>query len=111
MNPEFKIDENNEYAEMWMGTYPTVPSYVLTTGEPLKDVLNKHPERLIGASVMKKFGTKDLTFLPKVLSIEKALPLQVHSNKDMAAKLHNKKSSALYGSQSQAGDRCCPWPL
>lgn len=31
-----------------------------------------------------------MPFLPKILSIAKALPLQIHPNKDLAAKLHAK---------------------
>lgn len=89
-----------------MGTYPTLPSYVLETDENLQDVLDKHPDELIGRNVMKKFGHTKLPYLPKVLSIAKALPLQLHpvcshqfyvrctaddpQNKDLAAKLHAK---------------------
>lgn len=83
---DFKIDDSKDYAEMWMGTYPDLPSYVLSTGEDLQEVLNKNTE-LIGESTLKKFG-KDLPFLPKVLSIAKALPLQCHPNKELSAKLH-----------------------
>lgn len=61
-----------------MGTYPELPSYVLATGEDLQDVINKHSNELFGETVLKKFGHKDLPFLPKVLSIAKALPLQLH---------------------------------
>ena len=38
---------------------------------------------------MTKFGGV-LPFLPKILSIAKALPLQIHPNKDLAAQLHAK---------------------
>lgn len=50
---------------MWMGTYPTSPSYVLSTGENLQDVINANAEKLVGKKVLDKFG-KDLPFLPKV---------------------------------------------
>jgi len=76
-NTDFKIDEDTDYAEMWMGTYPELPSYVLETGENLQDVINDNTSQLIGKTVFQKFG-KDLPFLPKVLSIAKALPLQLH---------------------------------
>ena len=33
---DFKLDENTAYAEMWMGTYPVLPSYVKDTGEDLQ---------------------------------------------------------------------------
>ncbi|KAF2130716.1 mannose-6-phosphate isomeras-like protein [Dothidotthia symphoricarpi CBS 119687] len=87
---DFKIDEKTAYSEMWMGTYPELPSYVLSTGENLQDVLDKHPEELIGSKVVDAFGHTNLPYLPKVLSIAKALPLQLHPNKDLAAKLHKK---------------------
>jgi mannose-6-phosphate isomerase len=61
-----------------MGTYPTLPSYVLATGEDLQKVLDKHPDELIGKAVAEKFNHTMLPYLPKVLSIAKALPLQLH---------------------------------
>ncbi|KKY29175.1 putative mannose-6-phosphate isomerase [Phaeomoniella chlamydospora] len=74
---------------MWMGTYPTTPAYVLSSGELLQDVLNRNKEGLIGETVLSKYGA-DLPFLPKILSIAKALPLQLHPNKDLASQLHKK---------------------
>jgi mannose-6-phosphate isomerase len=73
---------------MWMGTYPVLPSYVKATGEDLQDVLDKYPNELVGEQMIKKFGHTKLPYLPKVLSIAKALPLQVHPNKELSAKLH-----------------------
>lgn len=61
-----------------MGTYPDLPSFVLATGENLQDVIDKYPTELFGETVLREFGNKDLPFLPKVLSIAKALPLQLH---------------------------------
>lgn len=92
---DFKIDENMSYAEMWMGSYPALPSYVASTGEDLQAVLDRHSEDLIGEQVINKFGHTKLPFLPKVLSIAKALPLQIHPNKDMAAKLHKERPNAF----------------
>ncbi|KAH0253809.1 mannose-6-phosphate isomerase, partial [Aureobasidium melanogenum] len=85
---QFKIDDNKSYAEMWMGTYPVLPSYVKSTMEDLQDVIDKNAEQLVGKNVIDKFGHSNLPFLPKVLSIAKALPLQLHPNKELAAKLH-----------------------
>lgn len=87
---DFKIDESKPYGEMWMGTYPTLPSYVLETGEDLQKVLDSN-KYLIGDNVLQKFGHSNIPYLPKVLSIAKALSLQVHPNKDLAARLHAKK--------------------
>jgi len=92
---DFKLDESKPYAEMWMGTYPTLPSKILKTGEDLQQHLNANKEKLIGKPILDKFGA-DLPYLPKILSISKALPLQLHPNKDIAAKLH-KQDPEKYG--------------
>lgn len=86
---DFKLDDNTNYAEMWMGTYPDLPSYVLKTGEKLQDVLDANKDKLIGKTVLDKFGS-DLPFLPKILSIQKALPLQIHPDIELSKKLHAK---------------------
>ena len=91
----FKIDENTPYAEMWMGTYPTLPSYVASTDEPLQAVIDRHASDLLGDAIINRFGHKNLPFLPKILSISKALPLQIHPNKDFAAKMHQQKPDAF----------------
>ena len=83
----FKLEKDQNYAEMWMGTYPELPSYVLNTGENLQDVLNANKEKLIGKQVLDKFGA-DLPFLPKILSIQKALPLQIHPDIELSKQLH-----------------------
>ena len=69
-----------------MGTYPTLPAYILSSGQDLQEYINEHP-KLMGDNVINKFG-KNLPFLPKVLSIAKALTLQVHPGKALAGKLH-----------------------
>jgi len=53
---------------MWMGTYPDLPSFILSTGEDLQKYMDKHAEELIGKTVIDKFGHTDLPFLPKVCS-------------------------------------------
>lgn len=60
---------------MWMGTYPSVPSYVIGTDETLEDYLNKNPN-LVGKNIVDKFGG-GLPFLPKVgyLPLESGLAL------------------------------------
>jgi mannose-6-phosphate isomerase len=62
----------------WMGTYPELPSYVLETGEDLQDVIDKNAKELMGENVIRKFNDTKIPYLPKVLSIAKALPLQLH---------------------------------
>jgi mannose-6-phosphate isomerase len=86
---EFQIKDDESYSEMWFGDYPDYPAQVLKTGELLKDVLDKDREKLLGKKVIDQLGGQ-LPFLPKILSIAKALPLQIHPNKDLAARLHAK---------------------
>ncbi|KAH0831730.1 hypothetical protein AYO21_10708 [Fonsecaea monophora] len=86
-NPDFQFDDSKEYAEMWMGTYPELPSFSLETGQNLEEILKQHKEELVGKHVYEKFGA-DLPFLPKILSIAKALPLQIHPDKKLSEKLH-----------------------
>ncbi|GAB1318015.1 hypothetical protein MFIFM68171_08225 [Madurella fahalii] len=86
-DPSFQIKDDEFYSEMWFGDYPDYPARVLKTGELLKDVLDKNQETLLGKKVIEQFGGQ-LPFLPKILSIAKALPLQIHPNKDLAAQLH-----------------------
>jgi mannose-6-phosphate isomerase len=56
---------------------------VLETGEDLQDVLDKYPDELIGKTVARRFNHTKLPYLPKVLSIAKALPLQLHPVRSM----------------------------
>lgn len=92
---DFQIDESTPYAEMWMGTYPVLPSYVASTGEDLQDVLDRHARELVGEKVLNEFGHSKLPYLPKVLSIAKALPLQLHPDIDLASKLHQERPEAF----------------
>ncbi|KAK0664540.1 RmlC-like cupin domain-containing protein [Cercophora samala] len=90
-DPKFEIKKDEFYSELWFGDYPDFPARVLETGELLQDVLQKHKEELLGKKVIEELGGQ-LPFLPKILSIAKALPLQIHPNKELAAKLHQKDS-------------------
>ncbi|KAI1810651.1 mannose-6-phosphate isomerase [Poronia punctata] len=85
----FKIDPSKTYSEMWFGDYPDFPGRKLDSGEPLADVLQRNKEKLLGKKVIERFDGQ-LPYLPKILSIAKALPLQIHPNKDLATKLHEK---------------------
>ncbi|KXJ89316.1 hexose-6-phosphate isomerase [Microdochium bolleyi] len=83
----FAIDDDEYYSEMWFGDYEDFPARKLDTGETLKEVLARDKDRLLGKKVVEQMDGQ-LPFLPKILSIAKALPLQIHPNKDLAAKLH-----------------------
>ncbi|KAI0314741.1 mannose-6-phosphate isomerase [Amylostereum chailletii] len=83
------VDDDAPYAELWMGTHPSSPSTVASTGAPLASTLAQHPA-LLGPAVASKFDTAsgNLPFLFKVLAIDKALSIQSHPDKPTAEKLH-----------------------
>ncbi|WVQ84630.1 mannose-6-phosphate isomerase [Cryptococcus sp. DSM 104549] len=90
--PNFSIDVDNTYAELWMGTHPTLPSK-LSDSTLLSAHLKAHPE-LIGASVSAEFeDCKDgfLPFLFKVLSIGSEPSIQAHPDKPLARKLFDER--------------------
>lgn len=78
-NSKTTINEEDPYAELWMGTHPSGPSVVSSTGEPLLNYLQKNGDSL-GEAERKAFGT-DLPFLFKALSVAKALSIQAHPDK------------------------------
>ncbi|XP_055330939.1 mannose-6-phosphate isomerase-like [Paramacrobiotus metropolitanus] len=87
-----KIDEGKPYAELWMGTHPKGPCYILlpnNQGHLLGDYLQKN-DYLIGDALSQQFGTDGLPFLFKVLSVDKALSIQIHPDKDEAGVLHRR---------------------
>lgn len=71
-----------------MGDYPVLPAQMLSNGEELHSVIDANKEQLLGQKCIDKFGGV-IPFLPKILSIAKALPLQIHPNKQLSEKLHN----------------------
>ncbi|KAG1686598.1 Mannose-6-phosphate isomerase [Nymphon striatum] len=76
------IDDSSNYAELWMGTHPRGPSVIEGTNETLQEWITSNPECL-GEEIRKHFGNK-LPFLFKILSINKALSIQIHPNKEQA---------------------------
>lgn len=85
-----KVDENEPYAELWMGTHAKVPSLVASTKEDLRKVIGLNPDKYVGNDVITKFGLEDneLPFLFKVLSINKVLSIQAHPDKKLGGRLH-----------------------
>ncbi|KAH0468800.1 hypothetical protein IEQ34_002032 [Dendrobium chrysotoxum] len=97
-NSEQMIEAGKPYAELWMGTHESGPSFVdlgLAEGErlALKSLVEENPS-LLGENVVKRWG-KDLPFLFKVLSVAKALSIQAHPDKELAKLLH-KTQPKLY---------------
>ncbi|GAV89540.1 PMI_typeI domain-containing protein [Cephalotus follicularis] len=90
------------YAEFWMGTHESGPSYLVLQRDgvvnggvhgqcgteivSLKSWILKNPQ-VLGDRVLDKWGC-DLPFLFKVLSVGKALSIQAHPDKDLATTLH-----------------------
>ncbi|XP_004233489.2 mannose-6-phosphate isomerase 1-like [Solanum lycopersicum] len=94
------VDQEKPYAEFWMGTHDSGPSYVVEGTEnglvngkgeghklTLKNWVQNNPN-VLGEKVVKKWGT-NLPFLFKVLSVAKALSIQAHPDKDLASRLHS----------------------
>ncbi|KAL0450012.1 UNVERIFIED_CONTAM: Mannose-6-phosphate isomerase 2 [Sesamum latifolium] len=85
-------DGDEPYAEFWMGTHDSGPSYVAVSVEAnggLKDWIEQNPS-VLGDKVLRKWGP-NLPFLFKVLSVAKALSIQAHPDKDLAAILHKQQ--------------------
>ncbi|EED21527.1 mannose-6-phosphate isomerase, class I [Talaromyces stipitatus ATCC 10500] len=83
---DFSIEEAKPYAELWMGTHPSLPSKDVETQRTLLDLVQDN-QALMGPEVTQRYGGK-LPFLFKVLSINKALSIQAHPNKKLAEQLH-----------------------
>lgn len=74
-----------------LGDHKKGPSKSLKTGTPLRDLITGEPQSYLSKAVQQKFpgtdGAPQLPFLFKVLSFDKALPLQAHPDKSLAEKL------------------------
>ncbi|CAE7032932.1 hypothetical protein PTNB73_04952 [Pyrenophora teres f. teres] len=83
---EFSIEEEKPYAELWMGTHPSLPSKELETQRSLLEIVQEN-QALLSTDIAERYENK-LPFLFKVLSINKALSIQAHPNKKLAEQLH-----------------------
>lgn len=81
-----------------MGTHPSGPSKLLRSGQDLKEFIHQHPD-VLGSAVRDHFGD-DLPFLFKVLAIGKALSIQAHPDKTLAAQLHQDHPEIYKGALS-----------
>ncbi|KAI3712938.1 hypothetical protein L1987_71508 [Smallanthus sonchifolius] len=82
-----QIDEKKHYAEFWMGTHVSGPSFVDGIDDlSLKTWILQNP-RVLGDVVVDKWG-HDLPFLLKVLSVGRSLSIQAHPDKELAGFLH-----------------------
>ncbi|EKM52726.1 uncharacterized protein PHACADRAFT_198773 [Phanerochaete carnosa HHB-10118-sp] len=89
---DFPVELDSPYAEIWMGTHQNGPVHLFD--DPIKslhDVISSNPKIYLGDTLVKKWkGETHVPFLFKVLSIEKALPLQVHPDRALAEELAKK---------------------
>jgi mannose-6-phosphate isomerase len=94
-----KIDENKPYAELWMGTHPSGPSYVTENDKKVKlseyllnQVKEKGADAIFGERVVQAFprteSIGELPFLFKILSVNQALSIQAHPDLVRAKDLH-----------------------
>ncbi|XP_077987833.1 mannose-6-phosphate isomerase-like isoform X2 [Glandiceps talaboti] len=88
----FQLQHDKPYAELWMGTHPSGPSEILCKNieeKTLQEWICRHPDCL-GAKVEERFRGQ-LPYLFKVLSVNKALSIQAHPNKEHAERLHTER--------------------
>ena len=88
LSNELSIESEKPYAELWMGTHPSLPSKDVETRRTLLDMVQDN-QALMSQEISERYGQK-LPFLFKVLSIRKALSIQAHPNKKLAERLHAK---------------------
>lgn len=79
-----KAKKDISYAELWMGAHSSGSSKIKLDGKwiELFEIIQKNSGEILGNS------KKELPFLVKILSAQKALSIQVHPNKKQAQKLH-----------------------
>ncbi|KAJ1651929.1 Mannose-6-phosphate isomerase [Dispira simplex] len=86
-----KVDADQPYAELWMGTHPNGPAMLWNKGHSisLRTYLgtDDQAKTLLHPKVHQAFQG-ELPFLFKVLSIAKALSIQAHPDKALATTLH-----------------------
>ncbi|KAJ6261044.1 hypothetical protein Dda_3709 [Drechslerella dactyloides] len=92
----FKIDEEQQYGEIWMGDHQDGPSRSLKTSVHLRTLIEQSPAAYLNNSIAKKFpgpeNSPQLPFLFKVLSFDKALPLGAHPHKSLAEQLEKERT-------------------
>uniref|UniRef100_A0A182N0A0 mannose-6-phosphate isomerase n=1 Tax=Anopheles dirus TaxID=7168 RepID=A0A182N0A0_9DIPT len=79
------VQDDQPYAELWMGDHVNGPARVKRDGVGLDEAVRADPVGMIGGT---QADDSRLPFLLKVLSIAKALSVQVHPDKTEAERLH-----------------------
>lgn len=80
---------SHPFPQIWFGDHPNGPARTVSTNELLSSLIAANPAAYLTPSVSNRFPNdpQHLPFLFKVLSFNKALPLQAHPDKDLAARL------------------------
>ncbi|KAG8255044.1 hypothetical protein J6590_101945 [Homalodisca vitripennis] len=107
-NPSLQIQDLTPYAELWMGTHPNGPSRLASTGENLHEWIQQNPQ-VLGEPVRQRFGVQ-LPFLFKVLSVNKALSIQVHPSKSFLCLVYEKTEAPFKRFVTFVFSRVGCWP-
>ncbi|KAF9593845.1 hypothetical protein IFM89_025630 [Coptis chinensis] len=97
LNSGLDIEVGRSYAEIWMGTHDSGPSFIVDSGKmggesvTLSSWISENPS-VLGKKVFEEWGN-NLPFLFKVLSVAKALSIQAHPDKELARALHDSHPS------------------
>uniref|UniRef100_A0A0N4ZZW3 mannose-6-phosphate isomerase n=1 Tax=Parastrongyloides trichosuri TaxID=131310 RepID=A0A0N4ZZW3_PARTI len=98
----FKVNQDQTYAELWMGTHPDGAAVVKNSNVRLSTMIAKDDSKSSfsiksgDSDYSSSFNSEDdkedchLPFIMKIMSINKTLSLQVHPTKEQAAWLHEK---------------------
>ena len=78
------VEENQYYAEWWLGAHNSAPSIIEVNGEkqPLTEFLQQNPTA-VGVQSREVFGD-ELPYLLKILDVAKPLSIQLHPTKVQA---------------------------
>lgn len=101
---DFKVDNAEPYAELWMSTHPKGPAKMWDRGIALDEHIKQTDGADLGGRITDDFGKK-LPFLLKILSVNKALSIQAHPNKSLAEVLHA-KDPAHYPDDNHKPEMC-----
>ncbi|KAJ9110640.1 hypothetical protein QFC19_001469 [Naganishia cerealis] len=104
---QFQVDEDKPYAELWMGTHDTLPTFIADAqDEKLAETLAADPAAYLSEKVLQKYPNAKgghLPFLLKVLSIGKALSIQAHPDKQLAERLHRERGDVYKENIQETG--------
>ncbi len=101
-------NENNPFAEYWLGVHPQADCEVILSdgsAHPIRDYFSTSSPTALGEYVARRFGT--LPYLLKALDVKDMLSIQVHPAKEDAVKdfaLENSKGVPLTAAQRNYKD-------